>query len=218
VLEAAARVFDDKGYESSSIQDIAEEVGILKGSLYYYIKTKEDLLYEILLDVHERAFATIDTVEALEVSPLEKVRAFVTLHVIFNIENLVRVSVFIKDFRSLSDERREVIVKERHRYNESLRHLISEGQKRGQICPDVDPKLVSLGILGMANSVYNWFRPGGAASARTVGAAFADFVVAGLACDPGTHESGHRSRFAPLPPQLASVNNGRRSRKRAARI
>jgi TetR/AcrR family transcriptional regulator, cholesterol catabolism regulator len=217
ILEAASRVFDEKGYESTSIQDIAEEVGMLKGSLYYYIRSKEDLLYEILLDVHERAFATIDEVKALDVDSLTKVRAFVTLHVIFNIENLVRVGTFIKDFRSLSEERRQVIAQERRRYDEFLRQLIRDGQKERLICPDVDPKLISLGILGMANWVYNWYRPLGAASARTVANEFAEFVVAGLGCTPATHKPGHRSGLAQLPWELPSATIGGASQPDSSR-
>ena len=62
VLEAAARVFHEKGYESTSIQDIADAVGILKGSLYYYITSKEDLLFEILQDVHEQGLRNLERI------------------------------------------------------------------------------------------------------------------------------------------------------------
>src|SRR5438093_6121381 len=86
VLQAAARVFHEKGYESTSIQDIAEAVGILKGSLYYYIRSKEDLLYEILQAVHEDALANIRRVDELEGDALQKLRAFVTAHFTFNAE------------------------------------------------------------------------------------------------------------------------------------
>src|SRR5947207_409360 len=65
ILEAAARVFHEKGYESTSIQDIADEVGILKGSLYYYIRSKEDLLYEIIRDIHDDAIAYVGHIDSL---------------------------------------------------------------------------------------------------------------------------------------------------------
>src|SRR5580658_9380050 len=77
VIDVAARVFHEKGYGSSSIQDIADGVGILKGSLYYYIDSKEDLLYEILRGVHEEALARIETAVAAETGTLAKIRAYV---------------------------------------------------------------------------------------------------------------------------------------------
>ena len=60
IVAAATRLFHEKGYESTSIQDVAEAVGILKGSLYYYIQTKEDLLYALALDGHTKGVATLE--------------------------------------------------------------------------------------------------------------------------------------------------------------
>src|SRR5215217_3230815 len=86
ILEAAAQVFHEKGYESTSIQDIADAVGILKGSLYYYITSKEDLLYEILQDVHQAGIKNLELIDAVDGTALEKIRAFVVVHFAHNAE------------------------------------------------------------------------------------------------------------------------------------
>jgi TetR/AcrR family transcriptional regulator, cholesterol catabolism regulator len=198
ILDAAARVFHERGYESTSIQDIADAVGILKGSLYYYIESKEDLLYEILHDVHAEALQNMTAVDEIEADALTKIRAFVTFHVTFNAEHLVGMGVFFQDFRSLSDERREEIVEERDLYDKFVRKLIREGQQEKLICPDIDAKLAAFGILGMMNWIYQWFKPAGPSAARKVAEEFADFVVAGLACDPKTHSPGHRRQVGQL--------------------
>src|SRR3978361_1613419 len=149
VLEVAARVFHQKGYESTSIQDIAEAIGILKGSLYYYIPSKEDLPYEILQGVHEEALANIKPVVEMEGDALQKTRAFCTAHLMFNAEHLTKMGVFYHDFRSLSGERRSAIVESRDYYDGLLRGYIRDGQTEGLICPDVDPKAAALGVMGM---------------------------------------------------------------------
>jgi AcrR family transcriptional regulator len=200
ILEAAAGVFHEKGYKATSIQDIADAVGILKGSLYYYITSKEDLLFEILQDVHQQGLQNLERIEATPGSPLQKIRAFVTVHVSHNAENLVKMAVFFHDFRSLSPKRRDIIVAERDRYDKHLRALIAKAQKDGSVCPELDPKLSSIEILGMMNWIYHWYRPGGSLSVSELAETMADFVVAGLACDPATHVPGHRRRLAPLPP------------------
>src|SRR5580765_6240641 len=128
VIDVAARVFHEKGYGSSSIQDIADGVGILKGSLYYYIDSKEDLLYEILRGVHEEALARIEEAVAAETATLAKLRAFVVALFTFHSENLVRIGVFSSDFRSLNRERQSAIIGERDRYDRLLRELIQQGQ------------------------------------------------------------------------------------------
>ena len=107
ILEAAAQVFHEKGYESTSIQDIADSVGILKGSLYYYITSKEDLLFEIIQGVHEEALKNLDRTAAIEGDALQKIRAFVVIHVTHNALNLVKMAVFFQDFRSLNGARRQ---------------------------------------------------------------------------------------------------------------
>jgi len=196
ILETAARVFHEKGYQATSIQDIADEVGILKGSLYYYIDSKEDLLYDIIHGVHQGALAVLDAVEEVDGNALQKIRAFVTHHVTFNLENRMWVGVFFDDFRSLSPERREIVVRERDEYDRFLRNLITLGQKEGVVCPDLDTKLTSLAILDMLNFVVHWYQPDGERSASAVAQEYADFVVAGLACTPKTHSPGHRAKLS----------------------
>jgi AcrR family transcriptional regulator len=199
VLEAAARVFHEKGYESTSIQDIAEAVGILKGSLYYYIRSKEDLLYEIIKAVHEDALANIKHIEEMEGDSLQKVRAFITSHLIFNAKNLTKMGVFFHDFRSLSGERRQTIVEARDIYDELVRRLIREGQEQKIICPDIDPKSATFAIMGTLNWIYQWYKPDGKLSAVAIADEFADLIVNGLACTPKTHRPGHRSAVGALP-------------------
>jgi AcrR family transcriptional regulator len=204
VLEVAARVFHQKGYESTSIQDIAEAIGILKGSLYYYIRSKEDLLYEILEGVHEEALANIKPVAEMEGTALQKIRAFCTTHLLFNAEHLTKMGVFYHDFRSLSSERQSHIVESRDYYDGLLRGFIREGQKDGSVCPDVDPKAAALGVMGMLNWIYQWYHPGGGLNEQEVADEFADLVVNGLACDPKTHTPGHRSKVGALPASFTS--------------
>jgi TetR/AcrR family transcriptional regulator, cholesterol catabolism regulator len=198
VLEAAARVFHEKGYESTSIQDIAEAVGILKGSLYYYIRSKEDLLYEIIKAVHEDALANARYVEEMDGDALQKIRGFVASHLVFNAENLTRMGVFFHDFRSLSGERRRTIVEARDIYDDLVRRLIRDGQEQRIVCPEIDPKSATFAIMGSLNWIYQWYKPDGKLSAHAIGDEFADLVVSGLACTPETHRPGHRSEVGAL--------------------
>ena len=112
------------------------------------------------------------------------------------------MGVFFQDFRSLSGERRQIIVEERDKYDTFLRDLIRAGQKDGSVCRDIDAKLTAITILGMLNWIYQWYRPGGELDAVEIANAYGDFVAAGLACDPATHTPGHRRALAPLPAGL----------------
>ena len=106
VLDAAAKVFYERGYAAASVQHVAEELGILKGSLYHYIKTKEDLLFRLLQETHDDVDRILAEVEAVEgLSPLERLHLYVQRQVEYNIDALERVSVYYHDVDQLSEER-----------------------------------------------------------------------------------------------------------------
>ncbi len=199
VLDAAARVFHEKGYEATSIQDIADEVGILKGSVYYYISSKEDVLFELLQGVHDAAFRAV--LEALEEegNPLQKIRSFVSTLARFNADNRVHMGILLHDFRSLSEPRQREIVRERDQYERILRKLIAEGQDQGLVCPNIDPKLATLAIMGMINTIYQWYKPTGARRSEYIGSAYADLAIRALDCSEEGRTPGELSDYVSLP-------------------
>lgn len=190
ILDVAAHIFYDKGYEVASIQDVADAVGILKGSLYYYIDSKQDLLYDIIESVHEDIVRSIERWQLAEGDALAKLRTVVEGHLLANIGNQVRVGVFYHDFRSLDPDRRARIVRARDTYDTFLRKLISDGQREGTIDPDLDPKMAVLAILGMINWVNQWWRDDGPRTAQEVAAEFADLILSGVMRHP---DEPHRS-------------------------
>ncbi len=192
IIDAAAAIFARKGYEATSIQDVAEAVDILKGSLYYYIKSKEDLLFEVIQEVHEAGLARLEAGREAEAPALDRIASFVRGHVDYNATHLTKISVFFHDFRSLSEDRRDLIVKERDLYDQYLRELIDQGQEEGSICPGLDPKLAAFGILGMMNWMYQWYRESGEADPGTIADVFAQMAVRSISC-PGRDHPGHES-------------------------
>jgi AcrR family transcriptional regulator len=199
VLDIAARVFHEQGYEATSIQDIADELGVLKGSVYYYISGKEDVLFELLQEVHKAALKVVTEAVAQDGDPLQKIYRFVETLSRFNADNQVRMGIFLHDFRSLSEDRRREIVRERDRYDRILRKLIGEGQEQGDVCPDLDPKLSALAIMGMINTIYQWYQPGGRLKSETIGSSYATLVTRALGCTPESHAAGHPEAPMALP-------------------
>lgn len=177
VVEAAAHVFNAKGYEATTIQDIADELGILKGSVYYYISSKEDILYEVLEDVHRLGLETATKAVEIEGDPIEKISSFVSSLSRFNAENRMRIGILLRELRSLSARRRREIVRERDRYDDILRELMIEGQKQGLVAPSIDPKITTLAVMGMINNIYQWYKPSGGMKAEKIGELYAELVV-----------------------------------------
>lgn len=185
VIDAAARIFHAKGYSAASIQDVADELGILKGSLYHYIDSKQDLLFAIIEDVHRRTMDELEQWLTLEGGTLVRLRAFLHGQVLTYCRNVQRVGVFLQDLRSLSEEQQTRILAERDRYDRVVRDLIRAGQAEGVIDREVDAKLAAMAIFGMLNWISTWWRPDGPSTPEQVAYEFTDLVLAGLVLREG---------------------------------
>ena len=199
ILDAAARIFFLKGFDATSIQDIADEVGMLKGSLYHYIDTKEDLLVALIEEFNSVATQNLQEWLAVEGDSLARLRVFIHGLVVQTCQRHERAALFHHEFRALSKERRAKVIESRHVYERTLRELIVTGQDEGSICPDIEPKMAAMWLLGMVNSLYQWYRPDGAMSPDELAQGCADMVIAALHCSPATHRPGHRSALGGGP-------------------
>jgi DNA-binding NarL/FixJ family response regulator len=181
IVAAATRVFAEKGYAAASIQDVAEVVGILKGSLYYYFDTKEELLWKILVGVYDEALASLDDSLATGGSALDRIRAFALRHIEFCAANRSGISVFLREHESLGDTRRRELDERRGAYHRQLAAVIADGQREGSVRSEVHPLLATRALLGMATGVARDFPAGEEPSVEEVAAGCADLIVAGLA-------------------------------------
>jgi AcrR family transcriptional regulator len=181
ILDAASRVFFEKGYDASSTQDIADVVGILKGSLYYYVDSKEDFLYEIIRQNHEGAVKAIEPVLEMKAEALPRLANLIMRQIAFFTSNRIYSVVFFREYRALSDNRRAEIEAEGDRYRAIVATLLEEGQQDGSISPSIDTRMTSLAIVEMLNSVHRWFHPTGRVSARQLGRRMASILCLGVA-------------------------------------
>ncbi len=187
IYEVAAEILHKKGYAATTLQDIATAVGLLKGSLYYYIDSKSDLLYRITRTIHDEARANLAAARAVPGPVSDRLHVLVEGHVLSFGRRLTSIRVFYTEYASLPDDRRREIMLERRGYEDYMCGLVREGIADGSFCPDIDVRIISNAILTMINTVYLWYRPGRDEPIETVAAAYADYVVAGLRCPPEHH-------------------------------
>src|SRR5207248_7046887 len=105
IVDVAAELFATKGYAATSIQDIADAVGILKGSLYHYINTKEDLLVSVVDEVHRHTGETIEAVGTVDGDAAVKLAVFVEWHLAPTDHDVAKARVFFSEFAHVSPER-----------------------------------------------------------------------------------------------------------------
>lgn len=183
LIEVATQVFYEKGYDGASLQDIADRLGMLKGSLYYYIQSKEDLLFDVISTVHRDGLAVVRARADVVGSPLEKLESVIVGHVEHTCRNLVPTAVFLHELSALPDDRRKEVLGSEHAYQGVFRDLIEQAQSQGDVRADLDPRLAALSVLGSTNWVYRWFRPGGAFTPEQIGAEMAEMSIRGIATE-----------------------------------
>jgi TetR/AcrR family transcriptional regulator len=178
ILKSAAAAFRRRGYHGASMGEIAQALRMTKGSLYYYFKNKEEILFfchdyslDILLDVLER-------VEAAGGTPPQKLRSLIESFVHHILDDL-RGTAMTLDFQALSAPLLRRVIAKRDRFDRGIRRLLQEGMDAGAIAPG-DPKLLTFAILGAVNWIPRWFDPRGPATSEEIGRVFAEYLVAGL--------------------------------------
>jgi AcrR family transcriptional regulator len=177
VYEIAARLFEEKGYDATSIQDIAAAIGVLKGSLYYYFESKEDLLLGILKDWQKASIPELEKYTNFVGSPAEQLRYMISGYVTWTIDHRLYVALFEREYRSLSPEHQAELVPVRDRYERLMRQLITQGKEQGQFREDVEVKLTTIATFSMINGIPMWYQPSGPYSPTRIASVYADNAV-----------------------------------------
>jgi AcrR family transcriptional regulator len=156
VLESAANIFFAKGFHATSIEDVARDVGMLKGSLYYYIKSKDDLLFQLLMAGIEDGDAYIAKQIDPNGEPVAQLERAIRAQIDYIIQNRVPFGLFLHEFDSLSGKRQHKLISVMSRYNSRFVELVRRGQETGKLIEGA-PWLIVNGILGMCNWLYRWY-------------------------------------------------------------
>ncbi|HEX5714530.1 MAG TPA: TetR/AcrR family transcriptional regulator [Thermoanaerobaculia bacterium] len=181
ILEAASRVFRARGLHAAGMRDIAAELGMAVGNLYYYFRDKEDLLAFVQESALSRLLEMAARVRALDLPADRKLGLLLEEHVVGlnDPEEGTPGSLAHLEVEALGEERRAGVLARRDEYEQIVRALIEEGMDEGMF-RRADPKVASLALLGSVNWTVKWFRPEGGKSAREIGRQIAGMMVRSL--------------------------------------
>lgn len=180
IVSAAAELFHRQGFDRTSTQEIADAVGMLKGSLYHHVRSKGDVLFAIMDKVHDDLRANADRAASAEGSPVEQVISFIEGHLDVVLGNLTWGRVYSQELGALDVDRRERIIRERGEYERALRSLVETAQSAGQIRTDVDARLLTVWMLTSLNSLYRWYQADGHVTPAQIKSSYRSMVLGGV--------------------------------------
>ena len=183
LVAAAARLFSERGYHGTSMRHLGDELGLLRGSLYAHTASKEELLFEVVDQGAERFLAGARAALEADAPAPDRLRALLVAHIEVAIDQIEAATVFLNEWRYLSDEPRSIVQAKRDSYERTVRRILSDGIEAGEFRATLDVALAARLVLSAGNWVYTWYRPGGGMTPAEVGAGYADMLVRGFCAE-----------------------------------
>lgn len=181
ILQAAARVFGRKGFHASRMQDVADELGMQKGSLYHYISTKEDLLYGLVEGALQRMIDETRAVLETGHSATQKLAMAIEVHLRRTQEDRDIWGILQREDLDLLNRNSPTDIRKQMKDYESLwDRLCRTGATSGEFDPALDRKVVVQALLGLCRSVYGWFSPEGRLPIQEVARILAELALRGV--------------------------------------
>jgi AcrR family transcriptional regulator len=175
----ACRLFREQGYPGTTVRQIAQKVGLMGGSLYAHVKSKDDLLWEIVNEAADRFLTTLRGVRDSPLGIMQKLRSAITAHVDVITSDLDAAAVYTFEWRHLPAKRKKAFTARRDEYEHLFRELVDQAV-HDRFITAKSAASATLFILSALNWVSTWYRPDGEMSPDDVGRMLADYIFDGL--------------------------------------
>jgi len=178
ILDVAVRVFREHGYDGSTLDDVARAAGITKASIYYHVRSKEELLARGVGRALDALFAVLDERPAKLGRAVARLRYIVHRTIEITVEQLPEVALLLRVRGNTPVERR--IMERRRAFDRLIARVMRNAQRQGDLRADVEARLATRLLFGMLNSVTEWYRQGGELDAPEVAEAIFRMAFEGM--------------------------------------
>ncbi len=162
------------------MQHLAEALGLQRGSLYAHIGSKEELLLEVVSEGAARFLDRGRRALEADAPAADRLRSFLTGHMETVAEHLDAATVFLNEWRYLSDDLKAAVSAQRDQYEAMARTIVEDGVASGEFRADADVRFASMLVLSAGNWMYEWYRPGGDLTPDEIAIRFCEVVLYGL--------------------------------------
>lgn len=189
ILRHAARVFAEKGYEGASIRDISRASGVSLAGMYYYVESKQKLLYLIQLSTFKTVLQRLEKRIAVSGDPVERLRILIRNHLEYFLRHPVEMKVLSHEDEALEgDYRKEVLALKRRYYGVALG--VFEGLRDAGFVRRMNGRVAVLSLFGMMNWIYTWHRRGIDPQAETLAEGMVNLFLHGVTGSNGAGRLG----------------------------
>jgi TetR/AcrR family transcriptional regulator, cholesterol catabolism regulator len=180
LVASALRLFEENGFDRTSLQQIVEDAQLTKGAFYHHFQSKEDLLWQIQDEYLENQMGEAKAIIDAGGTPVERVRALVRLSLAGVADHRPHVAIFQQERRHLTGDRLEDVTRKRDEVEKIFRDAVQDGIDAGDFRSDISARIATFGILGMCAWAFQWFRPGGSLAVDDVAEQFCAMILEGL--------------------------------------
>ncbi len=178
ILDIAVRVFRARGYDGASLEQVARAAGITKASIYYHVRSKEELLWRGVSRAFDALFAVLDEPGARRGRAAARLKHIVRRTVEITVEQLPEVALLLRVRGNTRTERR--VLARRRRFDHLVAEVFARAQRQGDLRADLDPRLATRLLFGMLNSITEWYRPKGRLGSGQIAEAVFKIAFGGL--------------------------------------
>jgi AcrR family transcriptional regulator len=160
VLRGAVKVFNKRGYDGTSMEDLSRELGITKSAIYHHVTGKQELLRLAVNRALDGLFAVLDDISVLDAPAMTRLEELTRSSVLLLVGELPFVTLLLRVRGNTKVERHAL--ERRREFDAAVASLVTQARAEGDLRPDVDPAVIARLLYGMINSVVEWYRPAGA--------------------------------------------------------
>jgi AcrR family transcriptional regulator len=157
VLRGAVKVFNERGYDGTSMEDLSRELGITKSAIYHHVAGKEELLRLAVNRALDGLFTLLEEISAIDAPAMTRLEELARRSVLLLVAELPFVTLLLR-VRGNTRAERQALARRRE-FDTAVANLVAQARDEGDLRPDVDPALVARLLYGMINSVTEWYRP-----------------------------------------------------------
>ena len=179
IYRVIAHLFAHKGYHSTSMREIAREVGMNQSSLYHYFASKEDILFTLMNDAMDNVLATLEKISAASRSPEEKLRDVLGFYTKYYAGDQERLTLLVNEINSLNDEYRLTLVQKQRRYVHLIESILRELAGQGRM-KRINPAVATFAFFGMVHYTIKWYHRDGPVSPDELAELFVEIFTKGI--------------------------------------